>query len=441
MGHPYRNQTLHIVALLLLLAFVPGARIAAAQASGLIFDAEIEARRSPSQEEARLTLHTRVPFGGLSFLSLQEGFSAAYDIEVDVFEADEKGRPGELVLNRLIRREVPPIEEFNRTLSDTLYDISQHLLGSLRSGSYIMSVRVEDGNTRIVSSMQQPVEIPSYEGDVSMSSVMLLEQSRDPDVRVRPNVANVFDARDRRFIVSYDVYGRNSLPVRFSYDIYRLKGHGSKIRREEVPERSMEAVEERWLERGTNRVRSSISIGDLPLGMYVLGISVTDEACTELTGQWKPFEVRWTGLSEQISNLDRAIAQLEPIAKRSQLEEMQNAPTRQEKRTFFFEFWQKRDPTPRTERNERMEQFYYRTWYADEQFASAQEDGWQSDRGHVFLKFGEPDQTVAYPINARESFEIWTYENINRRFIFIDKDGAGRFVLLRPIWDKRNRIR
>ena len=29
---------------------------------------------------------------------------------------------------------------------------------------------------------------------------------------------------------------------------------------------------------------------------------------------------------------------------------------------------------------------------------------------------------------------------MNRRFIFVDRSGTGRFELFRPIWDERNRM-
>ena len=70
--------------------------------------------------------------------------------------------------------------------------------------------------------------------------------------------------------------------------------------------------------------------------------------------------MRWTGLTDQIANLDDAISQLRYVARDREIAAMREAGSAQERMRLFREFWDRRDPSPGTRRNERMEEYYYR---------------------------------------------------------------------------------
>lgn len=94
-------------------------------------------------------------------------------------------------------------------------------------------------------------------------------------------------------------------------------------------------------------------------------------------------------------------------------------------------FWQANDPTPGTLRNENREFFYQRVMQADEQFSiHSRMKGWKSDRGRIFIKFGEPDQVVndSFPIGRAPSI-TWHYFRLNRSFVFTDERGFGQYTL------------
>jgi hypothetical protein len=55
------------------------------------------------------------------------------------------------------------------------------------------------------------------------------------------------------------------------------------------------------------------------------------------------------------------------------------------------------------------------------------QDGFETDRGRVYLKYGAPSTVVAKEVSASEyPYEIWTYDKIgiysNRRFLFYNPD-------------------
>jgi len=83
-----------------------------------------------------------------------------------------------------------------------------------------------------------------------------------------------------------------------------------------------------------------------------------------------------------------------------------------ERYAFIERFWQQRDPSPGTTKNEFRDQHYWRIAYANERFRAA-EAGWKTDRGRIYITLGPPDQIEAHPSGDDKSgpFEIWIYRN------------------------------
>jgi GWxTD domain-containing protein len=99
-----------------------------------------------------------------------------------------------------------------------------------------------------------------------------------------------------------------------------------------------------------------------------------------------------------------------------------------EKERKFRQFWAQRDPTPDTEFNELMSEYYERIDYAYREFSSMQEPGYESDRGQAYILYGPPtDVERRFPTNA-PTREVWEYPN--RTLIFEATSGFGDFRLV-----------
>jgi GWxTD domain-containing protein len=68
----------------------------------------------------------------------------------------------------------------------------------------------------------------------------------------------------------------------------------------------------------------------------------------------------------------------------------------EERDAFIEQFWLRRDPTPDTLENEFKEEHYRRIAYANEHFAAGKQ-GWRTDRGEIYIKFGKPDEIESHP--------------------------------------------
>jgi GWxTD domain-containing protein len=68
----------------------------------------------------------------------------------------------------------------------------------------------------------------------------------------------------------------------------------------------------------------------------------------------------------------------------------------EEREKFIEQFWARRDPTPGTAKNEFKEEHYRRISYANQRFAG-DGPGWKTDKGHVYILFGPPDEIESHP--------------------------------------------
>ena len=79
--------------------------------------------------------------------------------------------------------------------------------------------------------------------------------------------------------------------------------------------------------------------------------------------------------------------------------------------------------------------------YANERYSRFHDRGWNTDRGEIFIRFGEPEYVEDHPFNyGTRPYQIWNYYGQGRRFIFVDESGMGDFRLLIPHWDERTRM-
>lgn len=105
--------------------------------------------------------------------------------------------------------------------------------------------------------------------------------------------------------------------------------------------------------------------------------------------------------------------------------------TDEERDRFIEQFWERRNPTPGAT-NKFKDEHYRRLVYANEHFASAV-PGWQTDRGHIYILYGPPDELEVHP-HAAVPTEIWLYHHVagigdNATITFVDSTGHGDFRL------------
>jgi GWxTD domain-containing protein len=121
----------------------------------------------------------------------------------------------------------------------------------------------------------------------------------------------------------------------------------------------------------------------------------------------------------------------------------------EERDAFIENFWLRRNPNPDSPENEFREEHYRRIAYANEHFAAGK-PGWKTDRGHIYISYGKPDEIDSHPSGGNYErpqeegggststypFETWRYrylegigENVEIEFVDTCQCGDYHFTI------------
>jgi len=188
----------------------------------------------------------------------------------------------------------------------------------------------------------------------------------------------------------------------------------------------------------------TISISELPSQTYVLTIEIFNSKRELLASTSRKFFVfndlmNAENISMNIdgyeqmygypeSELEKFITSLRFISSSTELSFAKVLNTYEEKKNYFYGFWQKRksDPIKYTEITTWAE-YYKLVQYANQKYKSRLRAGWETDRGRILLMYGMPNDIQTFPsMNNMVPYEIWTYNKLgvqpNVIFVFADND-------------------
>jgi GWxTD domain-containing protein len=117
------------------------------------------------------------------------------------------------------------------------------------------------------------------------------------------------------------------------------------------------------------------------------------------------------------------------IADHDELQALETA-TPEMRAEEWRKFWRKRDPKPATAANEALEEFLARVRIASQRYSKFG-PAWRSDRGAVYIRYGEPDKIEqrSDPMNRGE-YEVWTYLSLDKTFVFYAQYAGGEYRLV-----------
>ena len=138
------------------------------------------------------------------------------------------------------------------------------------------------------------------------------------------------------------------------------------------------------------------------------------------------------GISSYVDDIEIALKQMRYILSNEERKDIKNR-LKDDKEQLFYILWKERDPTPETEYNELMEEYFQRVEYVNEHFSGWQ-PGWETDRGMIYILFGPPDEIQrSNPTSMSNAvYQIWSYFNISKQFVFRDQNGFGDYRLDTP---------
>ena len=128
--------------------------------------------------------------------------------------------------------------------------------------------------------------------------------------------------------------------------------------------------------------------------------------------------------------------------------------TNEEREQFIEIIFTNHNPNPDSSVNEFKEEHYRRIAYANEHFSSGI-PGWKSDRGHIYIVWGPPDEIDSHPTGGTYdrpmwqgggstptyNWELWRYRHLEGigdsiELEFVDPSGSGEYHLTRDPGEK-----
>ncbi|MBN2226632.1 MAG: GWxTD domain-containing protein [candidate division Zixibacteria bacterium] len=179
-----------------------------------------------------------------------------------------------------------------------------------------------------------------------------------------------------------------------------------------------------------------VTLSGIPSGDYYLDIILRGRRNKDVDHVRTPFRISWSPEALYRNDFKTALRQLEYIAESDELDKLKAAATPEERMNAWNNFWLRRDPTPNTARNEAKEDYYRRIEYTNRYFSLLGKEGWRTDRGRIYIQYGEPDQIEDFPFEAASQFayQVWYYYQIGiqRKFTFVDRWDDGDYRLQYP---------
>ena len=195
-----------------------------------------------------------------------------------------------------------------------------------------------------------------------------------------------------------------------------------------------------------NVLLQTIDISDLPSGNYYLVIEVRDRSNAFICSNSCPFQrsnpsvsydmgdiagvsIANTFVSEitELDSLRRYIRYLDPVCSETERDYASSLVRTDDMKTmqqFLFNFWSARAPmNPKQAFND----YLAAVRRVNMSFKTTSYPGYRSDRGYVFLKYGQPDKIVDQPDEpGAYPYQIWHYYEVahqrNKRFVFMAMD-------------------
>jgi GWxTD domain-containing protein len=374
----------------------------------------------------RLDVFIMVPYPSIQFIQSEKGYAGKYSVTISVFDKDKVKLVEEKTWNTKLE-----VNDFEHTTSKENNSVTMKSF-SLPPGEYFIRSAVRDHESNNDYLLEKVYKVRDLSSDLAVSDVMLLaKKTEDKGVnKITPNITGDVTVQKDGLPFFYEIYTKNHCKLNTKYIILDAK-------KKKVFEDSMF----KDVDSGRTQVFYTIKDSSINLGKYSLEVTLNNPENNLTVSTQRLFISRWTGVPALITDLDKAVDEMVYIASPHDIDTIEAARTKDEKLKRFLAYWKKLSPTPETDDNAVFNEYYQRVTYANEHFSKYFE-GWNTDRGMVFILLGPPDNIQRHPFDLdSKPYEVWEYYNLNLSLVFVDRTGFGDYRLNTPLTGEAYKFR
>ncbi|MBU1098465.1 MAG: GWxTD domain-containing protein [Bacteroidetes bacterium] len=334
-------------------------------------------------------------------------------------------------------------------------------------GNYFLEFSVEDGVDSTISKYLNE-EINIKKPDPKLISISDLEFASR--IVVESNDVNSIFYKNTMEVIPnpQNIYGQN-MPMLFYYaELYNLADDTTKsslILNSQVINNFGKKVYEKTkdISKNNNAIVEvgAVNISNFPTGTYTLYLNLIGTEKSKGVSSFKRFYVINPHVKDTVSNFksdmnvltseygvmgveecDELFSCIRYIATSKEMDSYKSLDSLNAKREFLFKFFLARDTNPETTENEFKREFDERIKTVNAKYRTFTKKGTRTDRGRIYLIYGEPDEIDMHPNDYdRKPYEIWYYHSIEGgvTFVFGDLSGYSDYELLHST--KRGELR
>ncbi|MCB0760374.1 MAG: GWxTD domain-containing protein [Flavobacteriales bacterium] len=347
--------------------------------------------------------------------------------------------------------------EIPSSMTADFLDVQRFLLPK---GAYIIELEILDLNSKesLPLAFSQPVFIHTPASECFVSDIMLVQAYAKSDTiteltksgyDLMPFVDQFFPGEFNDLVFYAEIYGTDEyfgMDSLFALVAYIEDAKGRITGNQQVIKRSLSAP--------VVPILQTFNLSEVPTGSYDVVVEVRDrsnntiasqrlgikrnkiDARAVLAGEAIDVSQTFVARFETRDSIMPHIESLQPIAGSLERKTMHSTVLPGDltvQQQFFFRFWYIRNPD---DPEKAWNDYYVEVLKADAEFGTRLKEGWESDRGRVYLQYGPPNTRILrYHPEGVWPYEIWHYYHIantnDKRFLFYDPTGLTEdFTLL-----------
>lgn len=414
-----------------------------------------------------LEIYLQFVGSSVKFVSTENGLQARVSLSFEVLKNDSIIKADAYILESPLSRD---------SVIDDFYEVKRFVF---EPGEYDLRIELTDlNNPKSKISGKQKIKIEDFKTAPSISDIEVAEYAYESaeennfvksGFHIIPLISNFYPTDLTKIPAYFEVYNSDKIDDSIVGIIQKIINDDNGLEMEDFASftRTKPALVIPFFKK--------IDISKLPTGNYRMEVILTNrklnpiaknsysfQRSNDLEIEFNPENIVLDPEFQNTITEDSVFYFLEsliPIAKPSEIKNIISTfktKDKQKSRKHIQAFWVQ---TSNKENYESWLKYKHQVQQAEKMYRTNYQQGFETDRGRVYLKYGAPNNIISKETSPSEyPYEIWTYNKIgkfsNRRFVFYNPDlvnNAYRILhsdmlgeLKNPAWqqtlNKRNTV-